>query len=451
MANGGDRVPSLEELRPLVELPLESLGAEYKDWLDLRTEHGRATIAKHAIALANHGGGHIVLGFSEQADELVSHHRPEEVPAITQDSVNEAIRRYCDPGFHCEMNRVNRPDTGVSHPVITVPGTLSTPVMSRRDHQGVIRQYGCYIRKQGPRSEVPQTHSEWRTLLDRCVRATRTDLLDSIRSIVVGQVEAPELGPDARERLLDFCADARDRWGELASNLPVEATSRFPLGYQEIGLSLVGAVPAGSFNEIERRLALARGATAFSGWPLFLNLRSTALEQYIYRDFVEAWVGRPESNRFVDEPFYSDFWRVSVDGDLYSIQGYIEDGLPQQAVPGKAFDIGSTIRRIGEALIFARAWAELFEGVEQIIIRCRLTGLDGRSLVSLGAFTAFHRVFPRVCHTDLVELQGQATPQQVEDNLAEVVHTFLRPLYERFNFYELRLEAVQRVLQEMRR
>ena len=35
-------MPSLEELRPLVELPIESLGAEYKDWLDLTTNHGES-------------------------------------------------------------------------------------------------------------------------------------------------------------------------------------------------------------------------------------------------------------------------------------------------------------------------------------------------------------------------------------------------------------------------
>ena len=81
-------MPSLEELRPLVDLPIESPGVEYKDWLDLATNHGKATLAKHAIALANHGGGHVVLGFSEQADELVSHPKPEEIPAITQDRVN---------------------------------------------------------------------------------------------------------------------------------------------------------------------------------------------------------------------------------------------------------------------------------------------------------------------------------------------------------------------------
>ena len=65
--------------------------------------------------------------------------------------------------------------------------------------------------------------------------------------------------------------------------------------------------------------------------------------------------------------------------------------------------------------------------------------------------TAFHILFPKLCRTDVVDLQRQATPQQIEDNLAEVLHAFLRPLYERFDFYGLQLGTVQRALQEMRR
>ena len=272
-------------------------------------------------------------------------------------------------------------------------------------------------------------------------------MLDAIRSIVLGQVEPPELPLDAQQRLSDFCDDARDRWAGLASNLVDGSNSRFPLGYHEIGVSLVGTVATDSFKEIERRLETARGATDFRGWPLFLNLDAAALRQYIYQDFVEAWIGRPVPNRRFDEPSDSGFWRASGEGDLYSIQGYFEDGIPQYVVPGGAFDVGTTIRLIGEALIFARAWAETFEGVQQISFRCRFTGLSGRSLISLGGVT----VFQRLCHSDLVSLQGQVTPEQIEDNLPEVVHALLRPLYERFDFYELQLETVQRSLREMRR
>ena len=276
-------------------------------------------------------------------------------------------------------------------------------------------------------------------------------MLDSIRSIVMGRIDVPESGTDIQENLREFCADARGRWDELTADLPVGSPSTFPLGYFEIGLSLVGAVPTGSFNEIVRRLELARGATAFSGWPLFLNLNNTALRQRISGDFVEAWVGEPVPTRIFDEPFHSDFWRVSVDGNLYSIQGYLEDGIPQHQAPGSVFDVATTIRRVGEGLIFARALDEHFEGVEQIAIRCRFTGLDGRRLEFLGIMTSYYARFPRLCHTDVVEVEGLATPQQVDDNLAEVVTAFLRPLYERFDLYELPVETVQRVLQEMRR
>ena len=45
--------------------PTEDLDAEYKGWLDLHKEPDRANLAKAVIALANHGGGVIVLGFEE--------------------------------------------------------------------------------------------------------------------------------------------------------------------------------------------------------------------------------------------------------------------------------------------------------------------------------------------------------------------------------------------------
>ena len=45
--------------------PVEDLDAEYKGWLDLRTESDRARLAKAVIALANHGGGVVILGFEE--------------------------------------------------------------------------------------------------------------------------------------------------------------------------------------------------------------------------------------------------------------------------------------------------------------------------------------------------------------------------------------------------
>ena len=124
----------------------------HKSWLDLREIRDRAVLAKAAIALANSGGGIIVLGMRHQEGKgpLESVPKPVEVDPYTQDDVNQAINRFADPEFHCELVSAVHPVTKVEHPVVRVPGNLTVPVMSRRDSEGVIAARRCYIRKPGP-------------------------------------------------------------------------------------------------------------------------------------------------------------------------------------------------------------------------------------------------------------------------------------------------------------
>ncbi|MCV0369525.1 hypothetical protein [Filomicrobium sp.] len=76
----------IDELQPLLAEPREDLSVEYKGWLDLRTNDHRALLAKASIALANHGGGFIIIGFDEVEDVLRPIARPSDVPLITQDA-----------------------------------------------------------------------------------------------------------------------------------------------------------------------------------------------------------------------------------------------------------------------------------------------------------------------------------------------------------------------------
>ena len=152
------------DLQPLISEPREDLAVEYKTWLDLGQKKGKATLAKACIALANHGGGFLVLGFDEQGYSLSSIACPADVDEITQDAINSIIRRYADPAFHCQLHMITHPTTGVDHPVVAVPSDLSVPVISKRACQGTIQLHCCYIRKPGPRSEEPQAAEDWRTL-----------------------------------------------------------------------------------------------------------------------------------------------------------------------------------------------------------------------------------------------------------------------------------------------
>jgi hypothetical protein len=441
-------MPTIEELQPLLGEPREDLAAEYKAWLDLTTNDHKAVLAKAAIALANHGGGYIILGFEDPGHELTSVPRPEGMPEVSQDAVNSAIHRFASPQFHCELYNVPHPATQVMHAVVVVPGDMTEPVMSKRDCQGIISQNRCYIRKPGPRSEEPQSAEEWRTLLRRCVLAGREDMLEAIRSIVSGRVETAPLPPNARDELHAFCEAARARWSELAEDLPEDSSGRFPHGYYELGFSLVGAQAAPNLVELQARLEGAR-RIRLTGWPVFLNMGTPEWASYPHEDFVEAWVGRPaQRERRFNDPAHADFWRASRDGKLYTIRGYSEDGMADRVAPGASIDITLPVWRVGEGILFAARLAEAFEDVEAIAVECRFVGLNDRYLTSLNHDRA---VFDdQVSHTQEVTLTGQASPDQIRDNLTEFVHQLLIPLYERFDFFALPIDLVDVELGRLR-
>ncbi len=306
--------------------------------------------------------------------------------------------------------------------------------MSKRDCENVIAQNRCYIRKPGPRSEEPQSREEWRALLNRCVRAQREDMLDAIRAIVTGRVEVAAAGPNAEERFAAFVDGARQRWEQLVADLPPDAPARFPHGYYEMAFALDGAEPTASLGELQERLGVAR-RIKLTGWSTFLQMNSTGLAPYPHGEFVEAWVGRPVRPESMQaRPAHCDFWRASPAGQLYTVRGYAEDGL-DRFTPGTVFDLSMPVWRIGEGLLFAARLAETFEGVDRISIRCRFTGLEGRELTSVDGRR--HVWEGRISHTPEVTLRGAATPQQIRDNLAEVLLPLLTPLYERFDFFQL--------------
>ena len=55
-----------KRLQDLLACPREDLDKEYKGWLSLRSEDDKADIAQAVFALANYGGEHIILGFTNQ-------------------------------------------------------------------------------------------------------------------------------------------------------------------------------------------------------------------------------------------------------------------------------------------------------------------------------------------------------------------------------------------------
>jgi hypothetical protein len=230
-------MPTITDIEPLLTAPAEVLDVEYKSWLDLRgNDEHKGLLAKAAIAIANEGGGNIVLGMREDRPKLISEPCPAEIAAYDQDLINQIIRRFASPAFHCTLTMLRNPETGHEHAVVGVPGGFNFPVMSKSGTAGnTIRPHVPYMRKPGPESAPPENQGDWERLLGKCLRNRREDMLDAIRAIVEGKAQpaAPPVPSDA-ERQEAFAEGARARWSTLTGALKPDAPQRCPLGRYEL-------------------------------------------------------------------------------------------------------------------------------------------------------------------------------------------------------------------------
>ena len=439
-----------DDLQRFIIDPREDLGVEYKNWLDLSANHDKATLAKAAIALANHGGGRIIIGFEENGPYLSSRQRPADVKEITQDDVNAAIGRYAEPRFQCDVHYARHPGTGVSHPIITVPGSFAVPIMTKRACEGVFAEHRYYIRKPGPVSQEPLSADEWRNLINRCVRAAREDMLESFRLIVTGQVETQAPTGGTLDQLQAYAADAHHRWEALVAGENGDAPCRFPKGYYEMSFALVDAQLTNGLTTLKDRMRTA-DQTNLTGWPPFMDIGIRGLSPRPHEDFLEAWLGGPpeDCERFTGSNT-CDYWRASPDGKLYTIRGYDEDASDGATPADGILYVTSPFSEVAEGLLFAHRLAKTYGEVEQIAVYCRFTGLNGRQMVTPPwAHTALRQVHTSA--TEAIDLSGQIQVAQIPDTLAEWLHTFFQGFYEKFYFFPFTIDTVSKQLQRLRR
>lgn len=167
----------------LVLAPEETLEVEYKEWLDLTTKSHRAKLAKELIALANHGGGHVVLGFSDPDLKPVT--PPVGYPSISVDDINGIVAAFSDPPFHCRVTAVR------GHVIVSVPAGATVPIRAKKGSEnGEIVADRYYIRRPGPNSEAPRTGLEWDELIRRCI-ANRDQELEVLVRRVLRVTQAP--------------------------------------------------------------------------------------------------------------------------------------------------------------------------------------------------------------------------------------------------------------------
>ncbi|MGH3070796.1 MAG: AlbA family DNA-binding domain-containing protein [Gaiellaceae bacterium] len=445
MADEHQETSGLRRLERLVAQPQEALEVELKGWLDLDSREAQAGLAKALIALANTGGGFVVIGFTEQEGRI---ERAPEGPAAldmyTQDRIGGIVERYAEPTFHCEVQQVRRVVDGEVYPVIVVPGDHRVPIRAKRSGPDGrhLQEHTYYIRRPGPKSEAPQTGREWDELIGRCVRAARDDLLDAIRGVLTGG-GAITTAANQEDALEAWLAESLARWDEVRPSLGPESQERARNGWYAVAYVLEGQLEA-SPPQLLEILRIVRGTE--TGWPAWIVMDGADERPQLRGNVIETTI---EGGAVF--PGDIDFWRADTSGRMFLVRGFDEDGGHSRREPGTAIDFVLPIWRVGEALLHpTRLAARLGDDGAAVDFGVIWHGLRGRHLVASQRRRLFHRRGP--AQEDEVSSRIRvADVSRIPDELPEITRQLIAPLYWQFAFYEIEERVVVEELQEMRR
>lgn len=382
------------ELQELVDSPKETLEVEYKGWLNLRDNTIRADLARHIAALANHGGGRIVFGLTDDMTYAGPNTIP--TPAVDRDCISGIVKKYLEPPFQCDVE-VLASKTGNEHRVVIVPPHGATPVCAKANGPDVngkpvgIVHGTYYIRKPGPESAPILTANEWGPLIRRCAMHDRNAILGAIEAVLKAR---PVTASPTNEEL-KIWHDA----AHLAFLRDLKAAKSYPPVYEKAHVQLSYRIVNGESERLtgpELIVALREVNNEVrnlvrTGWSMFYVFDREGIQP--------VWMVDPTSGEgeldflecsMLRDPMLDwtgcDFWRVTTGGKATLVREYWEDEADwcksRKIEPGSGFDPSLMLRSVAELVRHARGFAERFGSATDVEFRCEWHGLASRILIS---------------------------------------------------------------------
>lgn len=430
-----------EELQELLRTPREDMDIELKQWMDPTDKVVRAKLAKELLALRNHGGGYLVIGYKDGHPPTPDYNRPTDLSVFSTDAVNNIVKKYAEPPFHCTSYLIDHPGSGEQYPVIVVPGGAQVPVRCKSDSPDdgkSIRKDAYYIRRPGPESSPPQSAAEWDVLLEQCLLSRKEALLASLsgllgvgRSGLLSGATLPEPKHPFTE-LRAFRDDAVSRLVSLQATLPEDAGARFLHGRYILSARILDTLKKVSTSEM---LDILSRLPKYTGWSPIHIFTRRELEPYPYGDdIIECWLAREEPQ----DPGHADFWRVSTNGMVTLIRGHQEDSPEinrDGLAPGTGIELTLPPWRIAEFILRVAALARrLTEDNFRLQLIVQWEGIAGRKLFSYGGRRMLFQEY--VAHDPNFSIEIEATPEEIESALPNVIAKTVTPLLRRFSFFE---------------
>ncbi|MCY4389402.1 MAG: ATP-binding protein [Desulfurellaceae bacterium] len=446
------------QIQALVDRPTESLSIELKRWIDPDQPEGAAKIVKTALALRNHGGGYLVIGFDDHTHEPDQENVPQDVKvAFHIDKIQALISKYASEPFEVSVEFPER--EGQPYPVISIPPGVKTPVAVKADlrsARALIGMHDVYLRSLSSNntpSTTKATWKDWPGILEVCFDNREADIGRFLRRHIGGlppEVVQEFLGsitsglqPEVtiKDRLQRYLQESRERYSTVVEKQGAQLPSH---GAWEVGLLFIGDdIPLHSADQDFLNL-LNSSNPRCTGWPIWVDSRNFASENAKPYPFEDAW----EASIDIRIPHWLnhiDFMRLDPTGQFYLRRVFDEDIREQNLEPIEYLDFTPPIRGVAEAIAVGLAFAKAMGcGPEktQLVFGFRWTKLQGRRLASLVEPARY--IPPQgPARQDEVFVFVEVPLETPLSALGEFVNRAVEPLFRVFNGFVLGKDVVE--------
>tara|TARA_R110001632_G_scaffold13841_1_gene47172 strand:+ start:190 stop:1665 length:1476 start_codon:yes stop_codon:yes gene_type:complete len=454
-----------KELLQIADYPTESVATEIKGWIDPSSAHGCSKVIKAVAALANTGGGKLVVGVAKDGNLDAGNLPPDWKALFDADSVQLKISQFISTDCVVEIVHVDHGGkqlVGIFvEPCGQYPFVLSKPVVASVNgkNKELVKANTVFVRtlsSNGTYSSSEAKAGDLVKLLDRCFEAREADIARFIKrhlsdSDILKQSGCKLIEPasGATPPSTDFTTTTKDFMKTSLTALEdVLVTPR--KGFAErFGISFLGArevscailnAPESDYSNVAFRDRVLSSNPRLTGWPLWLDTRHRSEREQAPRLINGGW--QALLMRKSEDAWFNhfDFWRISRPGLFYHFRG-LEDDLNAEFrnfEPGTKLDFGLAVLRAAEAIYLTRHFSRnLYEEAElELQITFRWSGLMERELSSWANRDRYIGD-GRFCYTDAVESKLTFSSGVTDDMIWALTQTACDNLFEHFDGFQL--------------
>jgi len=442
-----DKEKKMKLLEGYLKYPGESPIVDYKAAIPFKENDDFShKLVKHIIGMANAGGGYIVIGYKEYEPGFL---RPdtqminEIVETYETTRLNQYVNRFVSEEQKIEILVHLLEHEGKRYPIIEVKRFKEYPFFcTRSTRDGHLKEGVLYFRDSASRTIKIAGPSEWKQLIDLCVREKQDYVIKQIRLSLKEFGLIPKLEkfePEETGKQIDHWINNRRSYVKNLIHSVYGETC--PTSFWEVVQWLPNSEKI--WDQKTLRDVAEKSQLRNTGWPIGIVLYDENRKPIPKQDGIEATIASDTI----------DYWYFKVDGSYYFARTFEEDTQNSKIEDKKErflyFDV--QIWRIAEVLAHClQLYNNLKIPAEQKIrIQISWMGIDNRILKA--SPSSGRHLWSRKCVEPTVTWDKEMTLSDLFFEWEELAIDAINRLFLMFDYFKIDDKIAKEIIEEFKK